>query len=207
MTRPLTVALTGGIGSGKSAACAEFAALGVPVIDADEISHALTRPGAAAFAPVVELFGPAVVGADGALRRDLLREQVFRDPDLRGRLESIVHPLVYAEIRRRLAALDSPYCIVCIPLLLERGDPAAFDRVLVVDAPEDLQLARVAARDGRPATETREIIASQATRAQRLACADDVICNDRGLAQLRARVAELHSEFLAQAGLRVAGPA
>jgi dephospho-CoA kinase len=201
----MVVALTGGIGSGKTTVSGMFARLGVPIIDADEISRNATRSGGAAFGRVVDLFGPSVVGSDGELRRDLIRGIVFDDKALRMRLEAIIHPLVYSEIRERIATSDAPYCIVSVPLLFESGDAEEFDRVLVVDAPEAVRLKRVTERDGLPAAEVRRIIDSQARRDERLRAADDVIRNDGDLAHLQEQVERLHREYVRLAEDRVAG--
>lgn len=201
----MVVALTGGIGSGKTTASGMFAALGVPVIDADEISRDATHSGGAAFRRVVELLGAAVVGPDGELRRDLIRRTVFEDESLRGRLEAIIHPLVYSEIRARIAKVNAPYCVVSVPLLLESGGTDDFDRVLVVDAPEELQLKRVTERDGVPAAEARKVIGSQSRRDERLRAAHDVIHNEGDLAHLRKQVEHLHREYVRMVEDRVAG--
>ncbi|HEY7841081.1 MAG TPA: dephospho-CoA kinase [Gammaproteobacteria bacterium] len=201
----MVVALTGGIGSGKTTVSGMFGALGVPVVDADEISRNATRSGGAAFGRVVDLFGPSVVGSDGELRRDLIRGFVFDDRALRMRLEAIIHPLVYSEIRERIAASDAPYCIVSVPLLLESGDAEEFDRVLVVDAPEAVRMKRVMERDGLAAGEVHKIIDSQTRRDERLRAADDVIRNDGDLAHLQEQVERLHREYVRLTEDRVAG--
>jgi dephospho-CoA kinase len=202
-----TVALTGGIGSGKSTACRMFADLGVPVIDADEIARGVTRAGGPAFQGVVDLVGPAAVGPDGELRREFVRDAVFGSEPLRRAVEALIHPLVYAEIRKRIEGLSTPYCVVCVPLLLESGMASGFDRVLVVDAPEDLQIRRASERDSVPADAIRKIIGSQSGRDARLRAAHDVIRNDGGLDQLRAQVERLHRGYLGRTENRVAGPA
>jgi dephospho-CoA kinase len=203
MTRPLTVALTGGIGSGKSTVSGMFAALGVPVIDADEISRRISRPGGAAYPAMVALLGTDVLASDGSIRRDCVRKRVFQDDALRRSLEEIVHPLVREEISRSVAGVEFPYCIVSIPLLVETGAVRRFDRVLVVDAPEDLQIARTMNRDGADAADVIRIQQRQAGRMERLAMADDVIDNRGDLGALRDRVRELHDMYVALA----AGPA
>ena len=205
VTIPLTVALTGGIGSGKTTVSRMFCDRGVPVIDADEIAREITRAGGPAFKDVLELFGPSALAPDGELRRDHIRRAVFRDEMLRRRLEAIIHPLVYAEIRRRLAAADHPYCVVSVPLLLESGSTAEFDQVLVVDVPEELQLRRTAERDRLPESEIRKVIDSQVSREARLLAADDVVRNDDDLDYLESRIDRLHLKYLALAESRVAG--
>ena len=194
--RPLVVGLTGGIGSGKTAVSDRFAALGVPVIDTDRIAREVVEPGTPGLAAVVAVFGEGVLSADGALDRAALRGRVFADAAERGRLEGILHPLIRAEVARRVAALDAPYCIVVIPLLVEGGRRDAVHRVLVVDAPDESRRARVAARDGLDEATIDRIFAAQASREERLARADEVIVNDGGLDGLEREVAELHRDYL-----------
>jgi dephospho-CoA kinase len=201
----MRVALTGGIGSGKTTVSQMFADHGIPVIDADEISRSITRCGGAAFDRVVDLLGRSALGHDGELRRDYIRHAVFEDAGLRSRMEEIIHPLVYAEIERRMADIDSPYCLISVPLLLESGMSGAFDRVLVVDLPEALQLRRTSERDHLPEAEIRKIMETQSTRGARLQAADDVIRNDSDLEHLRAEVERLHRSYLQLANTRVAG--
>jgi dephospho-CoA kinase len=198
--RPYAVALTGGIGSGKSAVADLFAGLGVTVIDADVISHALTAPGGAALAPIAAAFGDDVLAADTGLNRPLLRERVFADPSARRRLEAILHPMIRARMQAALAADQGPYALLAIPLLVETGQTGIADRVLVVDAPEALRIARVGRRSGLAPEAVRRIIASQASRSERLAAADDVIDNAGDLDALRPQVAALHARYLHLAG-------
>lgn len=198
------VGLTGGIGSGKSAAAERFAARGVPVIDTDAISRELTGRGGAALAAIRDAFGEAVISAEGELDRAALRRIVFADPVARRRLEGILHPLIRAESEVRLCRLASAeYAILVVPLLIESGDyRARVDRVCVVDCPEELQIARVMARSGLHRDEVMAIIAAQASRQARLAAADDVIDNSQGLAELDAQVARLHETYRALARQR-----
>jgi dephospho-CoA kinase len=204
MIPPITVALTGGIGSGKSTVSAQFAALGVPVIDADEISRRISRPGGAAYPAMAALLGPDALASDGSIRRDCARKRVFQDEAMRKALEEVVHPLVWEEIARAVAGVSSPYCVVSIPLLVETAAAHSFDRVLVVDLPEALQVERTMARDGVGADEVMRIQQRQAERAARLAVADDVIDNRGDRAALRDRVRELHETYLALADRRAA---
>lgn len=194
--RPLVVGVTGGIGSGKSTVCGLFAELGVPVIDADLIARELVTPGSPALAEIVRAFGVGIVDQQGALRRDRLRTIIFADRDKRVRLEQILHPRVYETISARIQALEAEYCIVCIPLLVESGGRDVVHRVLVVDAPQELQLRRMMLRDGVSAAQAHSALAAQASREQRLACADDVVCNDRDLEHLRSEVQKLHRQYL-----------
>lgn len=192
----LKIGLTGGIGSGKSTVANYFAALGVPVIDADQIARELVGPGQPALQAIVEAFGPAVLDSAGHLDRARLRAQVFgADPHSGQRqlLESILHPLIRAEMQRRAQGMTAPYGLLCIPLLVETGQKDQVARILVVDAPEALQYQRVRQRDNAVLdTEITAILRAQATRQQRLAVADDIIVNDGGLEKLHQQVMALH---------------
>jgi dephospho-CoA kinase len=190
------VGLTGGIGSGKSAAAAEFERLGATVVDTDAIAHELTQSGGPAIAEIRKLFGPELIGPSGAMDRRKMRERVFADPAARQKLEGLLHPLIREESGRRIARAPGPYVIHVVPLLVESpGYRSRVDRVLVIDAPEEIQLERVRRR-GLADDEVRAIVASQATRAQRLAAADDVIENRGTIDALREQVAALHRRYL-----------
>jgi dephospho-CoA kinase len=203
--KPYTVGLTGGIGSGKSAVAALFEKLGVEIVDTDEIAHELTRPGGEAIAAISAAFGAEAIAPDGSLDRAGMRRLVFGDAKARKRLESILHPLIRAESSRRLARAASAYAIVVIPLLVESGvDRSRTGRVLVVDCPEASQIERVMRRSGLPEGEARAIIASQATREQRLAAADDVIDNSGNPETLVGQVSRLHDKYLTLARTRTA---
>lgn len=197
---PLVVGLTGGIGSGKSTIADFFTNLGITVIDADAIARALVEPGQAALQELAASFGEQCINADGRLDRAWLRDRVFADETRRHRLEAILHPRIRMEINRLIMAADTPYCVVVIPLLLETQQGDLVDRVLVVDSTEDRQLARASARDGSRREQVQAIMAAQASRAQRLAIADDVITNDGTLDELREQVRSLHEKYLALAG-------
>jgi dephospho-CoA kinase len=191
------VGLTGGIGSGKSAAAAEFERLGATVVDTDAIAHELTQAGGPAIAEIRKLFGPELIGASGAMDRKKMRARVFADPAAKKRLEALLHPLIREESSRRIARAQGPYVIHVVPLLIESPDyRSRVDRVLVVDAPEEIQVERVRRRGGLADDEVRAIVAAQATRAQRLAAADDVIENRGTIDALRAQVAALHRRYL-----------
>lgn len=192
----LRIGLTGGIGSGKSMVTALFAALGVPIIDTDRIAHELTVSGAEAVRRIAAIFGDTVLAADGSLDRAQLRHLVFSDSAKREQLEAVLHPRIYQRTTELLAQAQGPYCIVVVPLLLEKGWQSLVDRILVVDAPPELQLSRTRQRDNRPAEEVRAIIAAQISREKRLAAADDVVINDADQAKLAAQVAELHHKYL-----------
>jgi dephospho-CoA kinase len=195
----LVVGLTGGIGSGKSAAADEFARLGATVVDTDVISHQLTEKGGAAVPEVMKLFGPEFVVA-GAMDRKRMRDHVFADPQAKRKLEGLLHPMIRAESARRIAAAPGPYVIHVVPLLIESPDyRKRVDRVLVVDVPEETQVERVRARSGLPADEVRRIMRGQIARAERLAAADDVIDNAGPRDALRNQVAALHQKYLQSA--------
>jgi dephospho-CoA kinase len=194
------VGLTGGIGSGKSAVGDLFAAQGIAVIDTDAIAHELTAPGGAAMPAIRAEFGDAAAAADGALDRAAMRAIVFADPSARKRLEGILHPMIRIESERRLAAAESPYVIYMVPLLVESGDyHKRVNRVAVVDCREETQIARVMQRNGLARPDIERILAAQASRAERLAAADDVIDNDGALAELAPRIDQLHQSYLASA--------
>jgi dephospho-CoA kinase len=195
----LVVGLTGGIGSGKSAAADEFARLGATVVDTDAIAHELTGLGGAAVPEVQRLFGRAYVDASGAMDRKRMRDLVFSDAEEKTRLEALLHPLIRAESLRRIASATGPYVVYVVPLLIESADyRARVGRVLVVDCPEALQVARVRQRSGLPEGEIRRIMASQVQREKRLAAADDVIDNSGSVAALQQRVRQLHENYLAR---------
>lgn len=198
----LKIGLTGGIGSGKSTACALFAALGAPIIDADVIARQLVEPGQPALAELVTEFGANIVNDDGRLNRAALRDRVFAEPAQKQRLDAIMHPRIYAQIAAEVTCLDSRYCIIAIPLLVESARHYAVDRVLVIDCAETEQLQRVLARDQVSESQARAIIASQASRQQRLAQADDVIDNSAPSAQLAEQVKSLHNSYLLLANVR-----
>ena len=191
------VGLTGGIGSGKSAAADEFARLGASVVDTDAIAHELTGRNGLALPGIRELFGEEAIGPDGAMDRQKMRGTAFSDPAARKTLEGLLHPLIRRESARRIAAATGPYVVYVVPLLVESGDPRRdANRILVVDAPEEVQVARVQARSALPADQIRAIIATQARRADRLAAADDVIDNGGTIDALHNQVAGLHRKYL-----------
>jgi dephospho-CoA kinase len=193
----LVVGLTGGIGSGKSAAADEFAACGATVVDTDAIARELTEKGGAALALIERLFGPGFIEAGGAMDRKKMRDHVFADPAAKRSLEALLHPMIREESGRRIAAAGGPYVIHVVPLLIESPDyRSRVDRVLVVDCPEETQLARVRERSGLSEEEVRAIMRTQVSRAERLAAADDVIDNRGSRDALRKQVAALHKKYL-----------
>jgi dephospho-CoA kinase len=193
--RPLSVGLTGGIASGKTTVAKLFAARGIEVIDTDAIAREIVAPGRAALGRIVETFGRGVLDSSGALDRRRMRTLVFTDPAQRGRLEAILHPLIVDEMTRRSAQAQGPYLVLVIPLLAETGSRRYVDRVLVVDCPVEVQVARLLARDAEDERQALAMIASQATREQRLALADDVISNDGDLRKLEAQVEALDGKY------------
>ena len=194
----LRVGLTGGIGSGKSTVAGLFEQRGAAVVDADELAHELTVAGGAAIDAIRAAFGPAAIRSDGAMDRDWMRRLAFTESDARQRLEQILHPRIRALLDARLAAAPAPVAIAVIPLLVESGDARGrFDRVLVVDCPEETQIARVMARSGLARDDVLAIMRRQASRQQRLAAADDVIFNAGAPAELDAHVARLDAAYRA----------
>lgn len=204
---PLVIALTGGIGSGKSSVAEILGGLGAAVVDTDAIAHALTAPGQPGAVKIGAQFGPEYLRADGALDRDRMRELVFADPAAKKKLEAILHPLIRLEVDAAVRAAQAPYVVLVVPLLVETGAYRELARrVLVVDCSEATQIARVRQRSGHNEETVRKIMASQASRADRLARADDVIVNDDGLDALRASSAGLHHRYLALAAASAGGP-
>jgi len=197
---PFRVALTGGIASGKTTVADLFAALGVPVIDTDVIARRVVEPGQPALAQVVAEFGAEVLDATGRIDRRRMRERIFADPDAKRRLESILHPAIRAEMARQSLSAPGPYQVLVIPLLTEGGSRDHVDRVLLVDVPEELQIQRLMMRDGVPYPQAQASLHVQATRAQRLAMADDVVRNTGRVDDLREAVAALDAKYRGLAG-------
>jgi dephospho-CoA kinase len=197
---PFRVALTGGIASGKSTVADLFAALGVPVIDTDVIARQVVEPGQPTLAQVVAEFGAEVLDASGRIDRRRMRERIFADPDAKRRLESILHPAIRAEMARQSLAAQGPYQVLVIPLLTEGGSRDHVDRVLLVDVPEELQIQRLMMRDGVSHDQARASLNAQATRAERLAMADDVVRNTGRVDGLRDAVAALDAKYRGLAG-------
>lgn len=194
--RMLRVALTGGIGSGKSAVADRFRDLGIPIIDADIITRELVKPGSPALQRIAERFGNSVLGTHGRLNRRKLRQLIFEDQNTRHDLEDILHPRVKTAILGQLRGLSSPYALVVVPLLVESGMVGMFDRVLVVDCDETAQIKRVIKRDNCSENEAHAIIQSQASRHKRLAIATDVINNGGDIRLLNTQIQQLHQSFL-----------
>ena len=199
----LTIGLTGGLASGKSTVAERFAERGVPVIDTDVIARELVEPGQPALEKIRVAFGPDVLTAEGRLDRAWLKQRIFANPAQRLRLEAILHPLIHQDVVSRLPTLRSPYCLIVVPLLVESAQAYPLDRVLLVDVPETLQRQRAAARDGLSPELISAMLASQASRAQRLAVADDVIVNAADLIHLDAEIARLHTFYQGLARARL----
>ncbi len=190
------VGLTGGIGSGKSAASDRLASLGINIVDADLASRAVVEPGTTALKQIAEHFGADVIAADGTLDRTALRHLVFADPAERGWLQSLLHPLINQYLRDAVAAATSPYVVLVNPLLFETQQHAWCDRVLLIDAPESLQLERTMERDNNTREQVENIMRAQASREQRRSAADDIIVNDGNLDDLYAKVDAHHEIYL-----------
>lgn len=197
----LIVGVTGGLGAGKTTIARMFAQYGVPIVDADEISHELTAQNGAAIPGIRKIFGEAVFKSDGSLDRNALRARILAAESARLQLEAILHPMIRDEVARRLAEAEAPYALVVVPLLVETGAyDNMLDRVLVVDCNEETQAQRALARGGWSESEVRAMLARQVNRETRLARADDVIDTDCHLAELTDRVAALHKKYLELAG-------
>ncbi|OGT22030.1 MAG: dephospho-CoA kinase [Gammaproteobacteria bacterium RBG_16_57_12] len=198
----LLIGLTGGIGTGKSTVCGLFAERGVPVIDADLVAREVVEPGTTGLRQLIAAFGDEILDEHGRLDRRAMRQRIFVDQAQRRRLEIILHPLIREEILRRIHQIEAPYCILCIPLLLETGRQYPVQRVLVIDAPDELRLQRIQERDGIDRHQAQAIINSQIDRATRLRAADDLITNNGELEHLRRQVENLHQYYLEIAAAR-----
>ena len=192
------VAITGGIGSGKTTVANQFAELGIEVVDADIIAREVVEPGSPALAAIAAHFGADVIASDGRLDRRQLRERVFTDPQAKGWLNALLHPLIRSEMQRQCAAARSPYCLLVVPLLVENRLTALANRVLVIDVDEATQIERTCRRDGVSREQAEAILAAQASRAARLAMADDVLDNQNGTPEaIKSRIFALHETYLA----------
>lgn len=196
----LRIGLTGGIASGKTTVADMFAELGVPVIDTDLIAREVVRPGTPALAEIRDEFGTAVIADDGGLDRAAMRRIVFSDDARRRRLEAIVHPRIRDATALASERAQGPYQLIVVPLLVESPLRHAMDRILAIDCDEDTQVERLRARDGESEAAARKILAAQASRAERLAIADDVILNEGDLDSTRRQVEDLHRRYLSEGG-------
>ena len=191
-----TVALTGGIGSGKSTVANAFADLGINVIDADIIARQVVEPGTPALNAIAEHFGSELISADGTLQRRILRERIFSHPDEKSWLNALLHPLIQQETQRQFQQATSPYVLWVVPLLVENALYKKANRVLVVDVTPETQLRRTMQRDDVTREHVEQILAAQATREARLAVADDVIDNNGAPDAIASDVARLHARYL-----------
>jgi len=191
----LRIGLTGGIGSGKSTVAKMFQQLGVPVFDADIIARQLVSPGETALEQIKAVFGKGVIDETGHLDRTELRQRVFNDAQLREKLDTILHPLIQQQLMLSMSQATTPYCIAVIPLLLEKGWQTQFDRVLVVDTPQAVQITRATQRDKVTKQQINAIMAAQVDRKTRLNAADDTINNTTSLAELQIQVEKLHQQY------------
>lgn len=193
------VALTGGIGSGKTTISNVFSSLGVPLVDADIIAREVVAPGTPALQAIIAHFGVDILLPDGSLNRAMLRQKIFAAPAEKQWLNALLHPLIQIETQRQLNQVTAPYVIWVVPLLIENNLMHLADRVLVVDIPVEVQITRTMARDGINREQVENILAAQASRQDRLEKADDVIVNHNSEQDITSRVAELHQQYLKQA--------
>ncbi len=193
--RPYVVGVTGGIGSGKSTISRLFIGLGIEVIDADEVSRDLVTPGSPTLAALVARFGRGILNTDGSLKRERLRGLVFTDPEAKHWVEQLLHPLIRAAIIDRINGSTSPWLLLSAPLLLESKAYEFVDRILVVDVPESVQLARTMLRDNATKEEVSLIMQSQLPRGKRLAAADDIVDNTGDTLQLQEKLLRLKQRY------------
>ena len=192
----MVVAITGGMGSGKSRAARLFQELGVASIDTDEIARQLTTPTGAAYEAICQHFGPIILPSGLLIDRDQLRKIIFTQPKERAWLEGLLHPMITEQVKEQIKTLDSPYCVVQIPLLAEVGDQDWINRVLVIDASSKIRLERIQKRSDLSAEEVKAIFETQATRTERLAIADDIIENNGSKAELLEKTRNMHDYYL-----------
>ena len=195
-SRPYRVGLTGGIASGKSTAAKFFGALGVPIIDTDQLARDVVEPGQPPLERLVERFGPGILTEDGHLDRPALRNIVFSDPKARADLEALTHPAIGAAVEARSTEVGGVYQILVLPLLVEKNLGSQLNRVLVVDCDEELQIRRLQSRDGSTLEQARAILNAQASRSSRLKAAHDVIKNEGDMSAVREQVEQLHARYL-----------
>jgi len=191
----LKIGLTGGIGSGKSTVCEIFSEIGVPVIDADTIVHSLVKPGMPALEEIAKAFVKEIISNDCTLNRKKIRDRIFTNKAERKKLEDILHPSVYKEISIQVENINSKYCIISIPLLLETDASMTVDRILVIDIPRELQLERASNRDMTSKSDIDAIIDSQISRKDRLSAANDIVDNKGDINELRKKICDLHEFY------------
>ncbi|MBI1422772.1 MAG: dephospho-CoA kinase [Gammaproteobacteria bacterium] len=195
----LVIAITGGIGSGKSTVADFFKSKGAPVVDTDAIARQLVQPNSPLLNRIIEEFGRDYLDTDGHLKRKALGRLIFADPAARDKLEKLMHPAIHAEVVQKLKELKEPYCLVLIPLLARSKHAYPYDRILVVDAPEQIQVQRTVQRDQHDPEFVRQIMGTQPSRQELLAIADDVLDNSGDLDALALAVDKLHRQYLALA--------
>ena len=192
----MIIGLTGGIGSGKSAAGIEFEKLGITVIDADEIAQKASLKNSKAYKEIVEYFGASILDNSQNIDRRKLRNIVFNDDEQKKKLEQILHPAIREDISFAISNSKSPYTIIMVPLIYETNSKDNYDRILVIDCDEDIQISRAVSRDGASEEDIKKIINSQATKKERLSIADDVINNNSSIEKLSEKVLHLHKNYL-----------
>lgn len=192
----LIVGLSGGIGSGKTAASDTFAELGVNIVDADIVAREVVEPGSKALKSIAKHFGNDILLNDGSLNRANLRQRIFSSPDEKSWLENLLHPIIRQEIKHQLSQSNSAYTILVSPLLFETDQQELVDRTLLIDVPEELQITRASQRDNNSAEQIQKIIDSQLPRNVKLKKADDVICNDKAIEYLKSEIEKIHSYYL-----------
>lgn len=195
----LIVALTGGIGSGKTTVSEMFQSKNIPIIDTDTIAREIVEPNKPAYVEVTKLFGQAILNKDKHINRQALRKLIFSSSEKRQQLEDILHPLIWQEVKSQLSLLSSPYCIIVVPLLIEKLPQiteVTFNRILVIDVEEDIQIKRCLKRDHSDLQEIKSIIKSQVSRQVRKDAADDIILNTENLASLTEKINNLHQQYL-----------
>ena len=195
------VGLTGGIGSGKSAATAIFENLGIDIVDADEVARDVVEVGSEGLRHIAEHFGETILLEDGSLDRAALRERVFADAKEKHWLNGLLHPLIRSRMQQLISESTSPYCILSVPLLVENKLTEMCNHVVVVDCPETMQLERALKRDGSTEQTIKSIMASQATRQERVSAADDVLDNSTTLEALASQIATIHQKLLSLASV------
>jgi dephospho-CoA kinase len=194
--RKLIIGLTGGIGSGKTAASNEFEALGISIVDADIVAREVVEPGRPALQEIAEHFGKEILSEDGTLNRATLRNIIFSSEEQKSWLENLLHPIIRTEITKQLEAAQSPYVILVSPLLFETDQAELVERILLIDVPVEIQLARASERDQNSTEQIQKIIDKQLPRDYKLEHSNDVICNDQDLDYLRTRVHHQHGIYL-----------
>ena len=192
----MIIGLTGGIGSGKSAAGIEFEKLGIAVIDADEIAQKASLKNSKAYKEIVEYFGASILDNSQNIDRRKLRNIVFNDDEQKKKLEQILHPAIREDISFAISNSKSPYTIIMVPLIYETNSKDNYNRILVIDCDEDIQISRAVTRDGASEEDIKKIINSQATKKERLSIADDVISNNSSIEKLSEKVLHFHKNYL-----------